>query len=298
MISSMHVGCLKMPDLLICTDLDRTLIPNGPQPESVNARRHFTTLVSRPEITLTYVSGRDRKLVEKAIKYYQLPIPDYVIGDVGTSIYQIQDNGDWSRIVEWENKIGRDWGGNNYIFLQNQLDDITALRAQEFHRQNQYKLSYYFVLGEDTGKLASKIEKRLIAAGIKARLVWSIDEPAGVGLLDILPQSASKLHAIEELMDTKGFDYSNTIFCGDSGNDLEVLVSPIKAVLVGNSQGELQQQVSELTHKNGQEEQLFIARGQFAGMNGNYSAGMLEGIAHYYPETVEWMGLDQPAEEN
>ena len=227
-----------------------------------------------------------------------MPIPDYVIGDVGTSIYQILETGDWRRLAEWENKIGRDWGGNNYTYLQKYLDDISALRVQEIHRQNQYKLSYYFVLGEDTAKLAGEIENRLLAAGVKARLVWSIDEPAGGGLLDILPQSASKLHAIEELMEIKGFNYSNTIFCGDSGNDLEVLVSPIKAVLVGNSQDELQQQVLEMTQKNGRQEHLFIARGQFAGMNGNYSAGMLEGIAHYFPETVAWMGLNQPVESN
>jgi hypothetical protein len=37
--------------------------------------------------------------------------------------------------------------------------------------------------------------------------------------------------------------------------------------------------------------QLYIARGGFMSMNGNYSAGMLEGIAHYHPQTVEWMGF-------
>jgi hypothetical protein len=26
-------------------------------------------------------------------------------------------------------------------------------------------------------------------------------------------------------------------------------------------------------------------------MNGNYGAGMLEGIAHYHPGSIEWMGF-------
>ena len=57
-----------MPErLLICTDLDRTLIPNGTQPESSGARDHFALLVGRPEVTLAYVSGRHRALVETAI---------------------------------------------------------------------------------------------------------------------------------------------------------------------------------------------------------------------------------------
>lgn len=49
-----------MNRLLICTDLDRTLIPNGPQPESPKARALFRRLVSREEVTLAYVSGRHR----------------------------------------------------------------------------------------------------------------------------------------------------------------------------------------------------------------------------------------------
>jgi hypothetical protein len=31
------------------------------------------------------------------------------------------------------------------------------------------------------------------------------------------------------------------------------------------------------------------------GMNGNYSAGMLEGIAHFHPPTIDWMGFEAAA---
>jgi hypothetical protein len=41
----------------------------------------------------------------------------------------------------------------------------------------------------------------------------------------------------------------------------------------------------------GHGDQLYIARGDFQGMNGNYSAGMLEGIAHYHPKTLAWMAF-------
>ncbi|NNJ94540.1 MAG: haloacid dehalogenase, partial [Halobacteria archaeon] len=75
--------------LLICTDLDRTLIPNGPQSESPAARERFSELAARPEVTLAYVSGRHRALIERAIVNYRLPLPDFVIGDVGTTIYRV-----------------------------------------------------------------------------------------------------------------------------------------------------------------------------------------------------------------
>ncbi|HEY9701794.1 MAG TPA: HAD family hydrolase, partial [Allocoleopsis sp.] len=70
----------KMIDkLLICTDLDRTLIPNGEQPESPNARQLFSQLVSNSWVSLAYVSGRDQELVQDAIAQYQLPTPNFVI---------------------------------------------------------------------------------------------------------------------------------------------------------------------------------------------------------------------------
>ena len=35
--------------LLLCSDLDRTLLPNGPQAESADVRERFASIVSRPE---------------------------------------------------------------------------------------------------------------------------------------------------------------------------------------------------------------------------------------------------------
>ena len=75
--------------ILLCTDLDRTLLPNGPQAESPEARRHFAVLTARPEVTLAYVTGRHQALVRQAISDYSLPSPDYVLADVGTTIYEI-----------------------------------------------------------------------------------------------------------------------------------------------------------------------------------------------------------------
>lgn len=277
--------------LFICTDLDRTLIPNGPQPESPGARRHFEALVTRPEVTLAYVSGRHRALLEKAIVNYQLPLPDFVVADVGTTIYHVGPQQDWQHQTAWEEEIARDWAGNSHADLKAMLEGLPELRLQESNKQNLYKLSYYVPLQVDQDALSVMIRARLAQAGIRASLVWSIDEPAGIGLLDVLPERATKFHAVEALIKQHGFDLANTVFCGDSGNDIEVLASPIPAVLVANSQHEVQQLARKLADANGQGDRLYIAGGDFMGMNGNYAAGALEGIAHYHPESVSWMGL-------
>lgn len=275
--------------LLICTDLDRTLIPNGPQSESPGARKYFSSLVERPEVVLAYVSGRHRKLVQKAINNYGLPMPNFVIGDVGTTIYHIGKDKEWERQTEWEDKIAADWGGRTHSDLKAMLNDIQALRPQESAKQNHFKLSYYLPLQSNREIITTLIKRRFGDADVKASLIWSVDEPAGIGLLDILPAGASKYHAIEALMSIHGFSYDNTVFCGDSGNDIEVLASPIPAVLVANCQPDVRELAILLANENRYSRELYIAKGDFLSMNGNYSAGMLEGIAHYYPWTKEWM---------
>ena len=151
-------------------------------------------------------------------------------------------------------------------------------------------------LHSDRQTLSRTIDQRLKDNDVAARLIWSVDEPAGVGLLDVLPARASKYHAIEALMQMRGFGYIDTVFCGDSGNDIEVLASPIPAVLVANGQPQVRELARRLADQGGNGEQLYFATGGFKGMNGNYSAGILEGVAHFHPDTIDWMGFsaEQP----
>jgi len=277
--------------LLICTDLDRTLIPNGPEPESPLAREHFAALVSRAEVRLAYVSGRHRSLVEQAISDFQLPVPDFVIGDVGTTIYRVGAGLDWEHDDAWEHEIAQDWVGNTHAGLADLLADIPSLQLQETDKQNSCKLSFYTPLQADTVALSKNIETRLQRVGAHCRLIWSIDEPENIGLLDILPQRASKYHAVRALIRDGGFDLGQTVFCGDSGNDIEVLVSPVPSVLVANSSDDVRLEAITKAEAGEQSKNLYIAQGGLLDMNGNYAGGMLEGIAHYHPDALAWMQL-------
>jgi len=283
--------------LLICTDLDRTLIPNGPQLESPGARKHFSTLVARPEVTLAYVSGRHRALVEQAIGDFHLPIPDFVIGDVGTTIYHVWPERQWQRQKAWEAEIAEDWNGYSRTDLEGLLQNLTELKLQEHSKQNDYKLSYYVSLDGDRDAVSEMIQDRLGEVGAESRLIWSVDDLQGIGLLDIVPARASKLHAIEALMKLHGFCYETSVFCGDSGNDIEVLASPVPAVLVANSRPDVRKLARRLADEMGHSDRLYIACGDFMGMNGNYSGGMLEGIAHYHPRTLSWMAFEREVSE-
>lgn len=274
--------------ILICTDLDRTLLPNGMQPESPRARERFCHLATHPEIATAYVTGRHHELVLAAIKEYQLPLPDYVIADVGTSIYSIE-NDQWQLWDSWQREIGASWHGLTHDALTAWFADIALLQLQEPEKQNTFKLSYYVASTTDAQALMDGMQQRLDQKQVAASLIWSIDETTDTGLLDILPAAATKRHAVEFLMSEQGYSLDNTLYAGDSGNDLPVLTSPIHSVLVANATNEVRQQALQMATTQGTQDALYLAHGNLLGMNGNYSAGILEGCVHYRPEILGWI---------
>jgi len=269
--------------LLLCTDLDRTLVPNGYEPESPDSRDLFTRLVAAKEITLAYVSGRDQALVDEAIADYELPQPDFVITDVGTRIAAHGPDG-WRALPEWAADIATSWAGHDHAALRRLFDDIEPLRLQEAAKQNVHKLSYYLPANANRQELEEQMQGRLAGVGVRASLVWSIDDLSGVGLLDVLPERASKLHAIDFIRQRLGFAVEETLFAGDSGNDLIVMESAVPSVLVANAAQAVRAEAVRRASAMGNERALYLARGGYLGMNGNYSAGILEGVNYFYPE--------------
>lgn len=266
--------------LLLCTDMDRTVIPNGAQSESPHARQRFAEFCADPRVTLVYVTGRHRSLVEEALNIYQLPFPDYVISDVGSKIYQC-DMGNWQEMEQWEIEISADWQGKSHHQLQEILRDVRDIRLQESSKQNTHKLSYYVSLHVNEECLLADLSQRLERYGVQASLIWSIDELKGIGLLDILPQNATKLHAVDFLRRTLQYPLEQVVFAGDSGNDLPVMESAIASVLVANASDAIKQSASQLAAEAGHSSALYIATGEHLNMNGNYTAGVLEGVWHF-----------------
>ena len=280
-----------MTHRLLCTDLDRTLIPNGPEPLSPGAPALFAALAARAEVSLAYVTGRHLALIESAIREFGLPRPDYAVADVGATIY-LGVGEDWEVWDAWSEHIAPDWAGMHADELDALLEDVDGLQLQEPEKQGMYKLSYYAPLDIDFRALMDRAGERLQRASIRANLIWSIDPLAGVGLLDVLPARAGKLAAIRFLMEREDFGKDNTLFAGDSGNDLDVLASDIPSVLVANAEAGIRERLTQ--RKKGA---LHIAKG-YLGMNGNYAAGILEGAAHFWPETDAWLREIQRNMEN
>lgn len=267
--------------LLLCTDMDRTLLPNGNELETPDARTRFSDFCQLSKATLVYVTGRHQALVKEAIAEYQLPQPDYVIADVGSKLYQIEAR-NWQEMPEWLTEMNQAWQGFNNESLQPLLTQFDQLELQEPSKQNSHKLSYYTPITANKTPLLAQIKNTLSQNQIDANLIWSIDEALNIGLLDILPPNATKRHAIEHLQNQLGVTNSQTLFAGDSGNDLAVLSSPIPSVLVNNASPEVRDEAIQNATQAGNTQKLYLARSTQTD-NGNYAAGILQGIWHFYP---------------
>jgi HAD superfamily hydrolase (TIGR01484 family) len=272
-----------MSNILLCCDLDRTVLPNGNANETPGVRALFAHVVKQAELSLAYVSGRNIQLLQQAIHEYQIPIPNFAIGDVGTTLYQVRED-DWRENTDWAEHIGEDWQHAHASTLQHYLDNIPGLTPQEPEQQTQHKLSFYAPTSIREQTLVNDIQHQLDLHQIKANIIYSIDEVLDTALVDILPQRASKYHAIEFLIERFGFSKKDTVFAGDSGNDLPVLISDIPAVLVNNAMTSVKTTARRLADKQGLARQLYLARGGSFGLNGNYCAGILEGLIHFHPE--------------
>jgi len=279
-----------MTGRLLATDLDRTLIPNGPEEESPGARALLARLVAERGLLLAYVTGRRLELVERAVREYGLPRPDLVLADVGSSLYEARGT-EWAASAAWAAHLAADWGGRRSSDLAPLFAEESALRSQEPAAQGEFKLSFHTPLDVDAEALLARMRDVLAAAGLAASVVHSVDRAAGVGLVDVLPARSTKLGALQFAMAERGLGNDEVMFAGDSGNDLELLVGPVPAVLVANAEPDLRARVLRAATEAGLADRLHAARGGLCGMNGNYAAGILEGWVHFHPEDAERLAV-------
>lgn len=269
--------------LLLCCDMDRTVIPNGAQVEHPAARKRLAQFCQQKQVVLVYVTGRHLQLVEEAIEQYTLPQPDYLITDVGTKIYQFGEHR-WQAMQPWEEQIDKQWNGLDHQQLQTLLSVFSELELQEQSKQNTHKLSYYLPKETQQEPLLSKMLACLAAVGVQASLVWSMDEIADVCLLDVLPKHATKLDAINFLRRHLDYKPQELLFAGDSGNDLSVMASSVPSVLVANASSEVKEKALQMVQQNDNACSLYFASGLNSDMNGNYAAGIVEGVYYFHPE--------------
>lgn len=264
--------------MILATDLDRTLLPNGKQTYD-GSMRLFREIAAGKSIILIYVTGRRVQLVKKAISKYKTPFPKYSICDVGTRIYSIK-NRKFSEDKGWGREINKETPGWSINKFKKSLAGIMQLRLQEKAAQNRLKLSYCLRDLKNSGEIVREAEKRIKKICRAAAVVYSVDETTQTGMVDVLPQHATKLAALEYLRKKLRLKKSGAIYCGDSGNDLLPITFGYKSILVRNATPSVRKAAVNSLKRKGMLKKLYLAKGK-GKLNGYYVSGIIEGLAHF-----------------
>jgi sucrose-6F-phosphate phosphohydrolase len=262
---------------IVATDLDRTLLPNGSWEGDSGAIKLFNQLTEKYDVLVVYVTGRNLNLTEGAIQEYGVRHPDVLIGDVGTSIRKYE-NGSWNFDDGWIAHVKRMSPRWDAAKIREAVAGVEGMREQESEHLNQFKQSYY-VDHEKQEEILKEVDE-LVKGKFDEVIVYSYDSQDGKGLLDFLPESATKQTALEYVAEEFGAEKSKVVFCGDSGNDIFPLTAGFSGVLVRNADEQLVKNVKAAMQKN-PDLQVYFAKGGFMGLNGYYTSGVIEGAYHY-----------------
>lgn len=262
---------------ILATDLDRTLLPNGHWEADPGAIGLFNDLTKKNNVFVVYVTGRNLNLTEQAIQQFNVRSPDVLIGDVGTTIRKYQD-GEWHFDEGWVSHVKHSSPHWDNSGIRKELAGIAGLTEQESEHLNTFKQSYY-VVHENRDAILQAVDER-IKGRYSEIIIYSYDSQADKGLLDVLPDSATKQTALEYLAEESGVEKKDVVFCGDSGNDIFPLTAGFCGVLVRNADEQLVNEVKTVAQSNSALK-LYFAKGNFKGLNGYYASGVIEGAYHY-----------------
>ncbi|BBK43861.1 hypothetical protein STVA_38810 [Allostella vacuolata] len=214
---------MTAPGLVLATDLDGTFLGG-----SAAARRQlYDALSARDDVVLVFVTGRDLDFIRDLVDTPGMPRPDWIVGDVGTTVV---DGRDFRPLAAIDGEIARRWGdaGQRVRAL---LADEPGLQLQP--TRFRHRVSYYY----DPARLRPETVAKVEAAGFDCLL-------SAETFLDVLPRGIAKGPTLLRLITAQGLPADRVLVAGDTLNDLSLFQTRLKGVAVGNSEPKLLEAVA------------------------------------------------------
>ncbi|MCA8986526.1 MAG: HAD-IIB family hydrolase [Planctomycetaceae bacterium] len=255
--------------MILATDLDGTLIPLDADSNQQLDLQILGQLLKQFQVPLIYVTGRHLESVETARQEFQLPAPQLVICDVGSSIYEILPDGSHRLNSTYQQHQRELIQSETRDVIENLLNQVAGLELQETEKQGEFKVSYY---SDSTllAELGHEINQLLSRNNLPWGLTTSVDPFNSDGLLDLMPRGISKGYALNWWADQSAVPLDRIVFAGDSGNDFAAFVHGYRTIIVQNASGKLVEAVRAELHSRGLAGQLYHAQKPA-------SSGVLEG---------------------
>lgn len=257
----------------LATDLDGTLIPLEGNFENVRDLKSLSELIAHAPAHFLFVTGRHFESVSEVMQTQNLPTPDWIICDVGTTILKQDDSGTFAKLPAYRDELHSITHELELNELEDLLSDVEGLRRQEEEKQGEFKLSYYCD-ESNRQQIARAIEDKLDQHQAPYSLISSVDPFNGDGLIDLLPKNVSKAFALDWWTDFSQLTRESVIFAGDSGNDTHALTAGYRSIVVANSHPDVVNNVRHIHEEQGTLNKLFIA-------SKPATSGVLEGCEHF-----------------
>ena len=214
--------------LVLATDLDGTFL-GGSEAEQLELYRWIEA--RRQHVTLIFVTGRDLPFIRALVRDTPVPQPDYVIGDVGTTV---AGGSAIEPMAELETDIAARWNDAGPR-MRELLAGEPGLRLQD--TPFRYRLSYYY----EPALLSPATAEKVRAAGFDCLV--SADT-----YLDVLPKGISKGPTLLRLVEHLNLVPDEVLVAGDTLNDLSLFETGLPGVAVGNSEPALRERVAGLAN--------------------------------------------------
>lgn len=242
---------ISTPRVLVITDLDDTLV--GDDDATLNFTEWWRSTGAATGGRLVYNTGRALDLFLDLLesKSHCLPEPDMLISAVGTKIYSKTPEGSWAEDIQYGNRLSAEWNLDSVREVAYKAMAMVGKDAMHFrppHEMNEYKVTAA-VLNRELPNVLQSIKEDLSSKGVEHRAVVS-----GKGdwrFVDLVPKLAGKAAAMAHVREVLGFLPEETVACGDSGNDRDMLEAAHHAIVVGNAQEDLMAWAKEAQGKSG-----------------------------------------------
>lgn len=212
--------------MLLATDLDGTFLAGAPD----DRQRLYQLINAHPEIKLAFVTGRGLEVVLPILSDPTIPIPDFIICDVGATVV---DGRTRQAIQPLQSEIDARWPGERTV--AEIMAGFPSLERQEVPQQRRCS---YFCREDD---VTSDI--RRVANGLGCDVLFS-----AARYLDILPRGVSKGSTLAALARHVGIDPDAVLVAGDTLNDLSMYQQGFPGVCVGESEAALLTATRQSSH--------------------------------------------------
>ncbi len=213
------------PIKLFSSDLDGTLLGN---PEAANRfKAAWAQLAPDSRPLLVFNSGRLIDDVQHLIEQGELPEPDYIIGGVGTQIFNVRSR---RMLDEFASELAQGWDLER---VRSTIASVPGIRPQPAEFQHAFKSSWF--LENASASALREIEEKLQADGLDVCVVYSSARD-----LDVIPRRANKGGALSWLAARLHISTEELLVAGDTGNDIGMFLLPgVRGIIVQNAQPEL-----------------------------------------------------------